>query len=155
MSGRGGKRKAKQVSRSARAGVLFPVARMLRYLKRDTHHLRVGSGTPVYMAAVIEYLTGLWLNFEYSFLRSVRRAFVHVSLPFECACALPGFVGHEVTVSPHPLTPYTRDSYTEQGGLRVGGCCDFVLQAIGINERERFSFHSLHCNPVNHYPAGS
>lgn len=67
MSGRGGKRKVKQVSRSARAGVLFPVARMLRYLKRDTHHLRVGSGTPVYMAAVIEYLTGLWLNFEYSF----------------------------------------------------------------------------------------
>ena len=60
MSGRGGKKKAKQMSRSARAGVLFPVARMLRYLKRDTHHLRIGSGTPVYMAAVIEYLTGLW-----------------------------------------------------------------------------------------------
>jgi histone H2A len=34
---------------------------MLRYLKRDTHHLRIGSGTPVYMAAVIEYLTGLLL----------------------------------------------------------------------------------------------
>ena len=121
MSGRGGKRKAKQVSRSARAGVLFPVARMLRYLKRDTHHLRVGSGTPVYMAAVIEYLTGLWLNFEYSFLRSVRHAFVHVSLPFECACALPVFVGHEVTVSPHPLL-HTHATVTRNsgcGGWRV------------------------------------
>ncbi|XP_012944015.1 core histone macro-H2A.1-like isoform X1 [Aplysia californica] len=56
MSGRGGKKKQKVLSRSARAGVLFPVARMLRYLKRDTHHLRIGAGSPVYMAAVIEYL---------------------------------------------------------------------------------------------------
>lgn len=58
-SARGGKKRAKTISRSVRAGALFPVARMLRYLKRDTHHVRIGSGTPVYMAAVIEYLTGL------------------------------------------------------------------------------------------------
>ncbi|XP_052770003.1 core histone macro-H2A.1-like isoform X2 [Mya arenaria] len=57
MSGRGGKKKAKVLSKSARSGVLFPVARMQRYLKRDTHHFRIGSGAPVYMAAVIEYLT--------------------------------------------------------------------------------------------------
>ncbi|KAJ8318016.1 hypothetical protein KUTeg_003107, partial [Tegillarca granosa] len=56
MSGRGGKKK-KALSKSAKAGVLFPVARMQRYLKRDTHHFRIGSGAPVYMAAVIEYLT--------------------------------------------------------------------------------------------------
>ena len=58
MSGRGGKKKNKVLSRSARSGVLFPVARMLRYMRRDTHHFRIGSGAPVYMAAVIEYLTG-------------------------------------------------------------------------------------------------
>ncbi|XP_041362433.1 core histone macro-H2A.1-like isoform X1 [Gigantopelta aegis] len=57
MSGRGGKKKQKILSRSARSGVLFPVARMLRYMRRDTHHFRIGSGAPVYMAAVIEYLT--------------------------------------------------------------------------------------------------
>ncbi|XP_059168350.1 core histone macro-H2A.1-like isoform X2 [Physella acuta] len=56
MSARGGKKKQKMLSRSARAGVLFPVARMLRYLRKDTHHLRIGAGSPVYMAAVIEYL---------------------------------------------------------------------------------------------------
>ncbi|KAK7003757.1 core histone macro-H2A.1-like isoform X1 [Biomphalaria glabrata] len=56
MSARGGKKKQKVLSRSARAGVLFPVARMLRYLRKDTHHLRIGAGSPVYMAAVIEYL---------------------------------------------------------------------------------------------------
>ena len=63
MSGRGGKKKSKTMSKSARAGVLFPVARMLRYLKNSTHHFRVGAGAPVYMAAVIEYLTGNGLNF--------------------------------------------------------------------------------------------
>ncbi|RUS79815.1 hypothetical protein EGW08_012414 [Elysia chlorotica] len=56
MSARGGKKKQKIMSKSARAGVLFPVARMLRYLRKDTHHLRIGAGSPVYMAAVIEYL---------------------------------------------------------------------------------------------------
>jgi len=61
MSGRGGKKKTKVLSKSARSGVLFPVARMQRYLKRDTHNFRVGAGAPVYMAAVIEYLTGLLL----------------------------------------------------------------------------------------------
>ena len=57
------KKKTKS-SRSARAGVLFPVARMLRYIKRDTHHLRIGAGSPVYMAAVIEYLVG-WFSSDY------------------------------------------------------------------------------------------
>ncbi|KAK7111174.1 core histone macro-H2A.1-like isoform X1 [Littorina saxatilis] len=73
MSGRGGKKKSKQVSRSNRAGVLFPVARMLRYLKRDTHHLRIGSGTPVYMAAVIEYLTAEILELAGNAARDFKR----------------------------------------------------------------------------------
>ncbi|XP_076459668.1 core histone macro-H2A.1-like [Babylonia areolata] len=73
MSSRGGKKKAKQVSRSARAGVLFPVARMLRYLKRDTHHLRIGSGTPVYLAAVIEYLTAEILELAGNAARDFKR----------------------------------------------------------------------------------
>ncbi|KAK7507233.1 hypothetical protein BaRGS_00001168 [Batillaria attramentaria] len=73
MSGRGGKKRAKMVSRSARAGVLFPVARMLRYLKRDTHHVRIGSGTPVYMAAVIEYLTAEILELAGNAARDFKR----------------------------------------------------------------------------------
>ncbi|KAL8617608.1 hypothetical protein ACOMHN_064698 [Nucella lapillus] len=73
MSGRGGKKKTKALSRSARAGVLFPVARMLRYLKRDTHHFRVGSGTPVYMAAVIEYLTAEILELAGNAARDFKR----------------------------------------------------------------------------------
>ncbi|XP_054839355.1 core histone macro-H2A.2 isoform X1 [Eublepharis macularius] len=56
MSARGGKKKMTKMSRSSRAGVIFPVGRMMRYLKKGTYKYRIGVGAPVYMAAVIEYL---------------------------------------------------------------------------------------------------
>jgi len=53
-----GKTKAKAVSRSARAGLQFPVGRIHRHLKnRTTSHGRVGATAAVYSAAILEYLT--------------------------------------------------------------------------------------------------
>ncbi len=49
--------KVKNTSRSAKAGLQFPVGRMARYLRRGGYSKRVGAGAPVYMAAVLEYLT--------------------------------------------------------------------------------------------------
>lgn len=63
MSSRGGKKKSTKTSRSTKAGVIFPVGRMLRYIKRGLPKYRIGVGAPVYLAAVLEYLTGeisLW-----------------------------------------------------------------------------------------------
>ncbi|XP_046667462.1 core histone macro-H2A.1-like [Homalodisca vitripennis] len=57
MSSRGIKKRQKPISKSQRANVTFPVGRMKRFLKMGTHRLRIGIGSPVYMAAVIEYLT--------------------------------------------------------------------------------------------------
>jgi histone H2A len=58
MSGRGkGKTAKKAVSRSAKAGLQFPVGRIARYLKAGKYASRVGAGAPVYLAAVLEYLT--------------------------------------------------------------------------------------------------
>ena len=51
-----GKGSGKSNSKSARAGLQFPVARVGRYLKRGNYTQRLGSGAPVYMAAVLEYL---------------------------------------------------------------------------------------------------
>lgn len=58
MSGRGkGKSIAKKaVSRSAKAGLQFPVGRIARYLKKGKYAERIGAGAPVYLAAVMEYL---------------------------------------------------------------------------------------------------
>ncbi|CAJ1063674.1 core histone macro-H2A.1 isoform X3 [Xyrichtys novacula] len=57
MSSRGGKKKSTKTSRSIKAGVIFPVGRMLRYIKRGLPKYRIGVGAPVYLAAVLEYLT--------------------------------------------------------------------------------------------------
>merc|ERR1711920_49607 len=46
----------KSTSRSAKAGLQFPVGRVARYLKKGRYAQRVGGGAPVYLAAVMEYL---------------------------------------------------------------------------------------------------
>jgi len=64
MSGKGGKGKGgrgktaggKATSKSSKAGLQFPVARVGRYLKKGKFATRVGAGAPVYLAAVLEYL---------------------------------------------------------------------------------------------------
>lgn len=48
--------KKKSVTRSIKAGLTFPVGRIGRYLKKGRYAQRVGSGAPVYLAAVLEYL---------------------------------------------------------------------------------------------------
>ncbi|XP_039505408.1 histone H2A-like isoform X2 [Pimephales promelas] len=60
MSGRGktgGKARAKAKTRSSRAGLQFPVGRVHRLLRKGNYAQRVGAGAPVYLAAVLEYLT--------------------------------------------------------------------------------------------------
>jgi histone H2A len=59
MSGRGksGKVRAKGKNRSSRAGLQFPVGRIHRLLRKGHYAQRVGAGAPVYLAAVLEYLS--------------------------------------------------------------------------------------------------
>lgn len=60
MSGKGkgarGKKTGGSKSRSAKAGLTFPVGRLGRLLKKGRYAKRIGAGAPVYMAAVLEYL---------------------------------------------------------------------------------------------------
>ena len=65
-SGKGGKGKAatggkgksggKQQTRSARAGLQFPVGRVARYMRNGGYAQRVGGGAPVFLCSVLEYL---------------------------------------------------------------------------------------------------
>ena len=61
MSGKGtkgarGKKAAGSKTKSAKAGLTFPVGRLGRFLRKGRYAKRVGAGAPVYMAAVLEYL---------------------------------------------------------------------------------------------------
>jgi histone H2A len=53
--GRGGSKK-KATSRSAKAGLQFPVGRVHRHMKLGKYASRIGAGAPVYLAAVLEYM---------------------------------------------------------------------------------------------------
>ena len=56
--GKGGRGAGKKsTSKSAKAGLQFPVARIGRFLKKGKFATRVGAGAPVYLAAILEYLT--------------------------------------------------------------------------------------------------
>ncbi|KAJ1675022.1 histone H2A [Spiromyces aspiralis] len=44
-------------SRSSKAGLQFPVGRIHRHLRNGNYAHRIASGAPVYLAAVLEYLT--------------------------------------------------------------------------------------------------
>ena len=58
--GKGGRGKTsgkKAQSKSSKAGLQFPVGRISRFLKKGKYATRVGAGAPVYLAAILEYLT--------------------------------------------------------------------------------------------------
>ncbi|CAK9301091.1 unnamed protein product [Gordionus sp. m RMFG-2023] len=51
------KKRARGISKSARAGIIFPVSRVGRYLRQLLVKHRFGIGAPIYLASVMEYLT--------------------------------------------------------------------------------------------------
>ncbi|NXX68933.1 H2AL protein, partial [Spizella passerina] len=64
MVGRGKKQavasscaRAPRKSRSAKAGLQFPVGRLHRFLQTGNYADRIGCGAAIYLAAVLEYLT--------------------------------------------------------------------------------------------------
>ena len=64
----------KAVSRSAKAGLQFPVGRVARYMKAAKASSRVGAGAPVYLAAVLEYLTAEVLELAGNAARDNKKA---------------------------------------------------------------------------------
>ena len=82
--GKGGKGKSgKQVSRSARAGLQFPVGRLARYLKEGGYAKRVGGAAPVYMAAVLEYIVAEVLELAGNAAKDNKKtvSYTHLTLP--------------------------------------------------------------------------
>ena len=55
--GKGGRGKSEGKTQSSRAGITFPVGRIARYMRDMRVADRIGAGAPVYLAAVLEYLT--------------------------------------------------------------------------------------------------
>ena len=103
----GRKKGGKSTSRSARAGLQFPVGRMARYLRQGGFAKRVGAGAPVYMAAVLEYLTAELLELAGNAAKDNKRSRVtprHIQLAVRNDEELNKFLGN-VTVAQGGVLP--------------------------------------------------
>ena len=81
--GRGKGKGGKAQSRSSRAGLQFPVGRVARYLRKGRYAARVGGGAPVYLAAIMEYLSAEILELAGNAARDNKRTRItprHVQL---------------------------------------------------------------------------
>lgn len=73
MTGRG-QTKTQRISLAKRAGTIFPVGRIRRYLKTCTFQQRIAIGAPIYQAAVMEYLSAEILELAGNAARDNKRS---------------------------------------------------------------------------------
>ena len=105
--GKKGKKGGKSTSRSAKAGLQFPVGRMARYLRQGGYSKRVGAGAPVYLAAVLEYLTAELLELAGNAAKDNKRSRIvprHIQLAVRNDEELNKFLGN-VTVAQGGVLP--------------------------------------------------
>ena len=102
-----GKGKKGSTTRSARAGLQFPVGRMARFLRQGGFAKRVGAGAPVYLAAVLEYLTAELLELAGNAAKDNKRSRIiprHIQLAVRNDEELNKFLGG-VTVAQGGVLP--------------------------------------------------
>ncbi|CAD7067784.1 unnamed protein product [Tilletia caries] len=98
----------KSTTRSAKAGLQFPVGRIHRVLRNGNYAHRVGAGAPVYLAAVLEYLTAEILELAGNAARDNRKARIiprHLQLAIRNDEELNKLLG-SVTISQGGVLPF-------------------------------------------------
>ena len=126
MSGKGkggrGKKGSKATSRSAKAGLQFPVGRIARYLRQQRVASRIGAGAPVYLAAVLEYLTAEILELAGNASRDNRRKRIiprHLQLAVRNDEELNRLLGG-VTIASGGVLPNIHSQLLPKGGDHKG-----------------------------------
>jgi histone H2A len=69
-----GKKGGSGRSQSAKAGLVFPVGRIGSRLRGGRYAKRVGAGAPVYLAAVLEYLTAELLELTSKYIAQQKKS---------------------------------------------------------------------------------
>ncbi|KAF8962554.1 putative histone [Flammula alnicola] len=90
----GGDSTTKSQSRSAKAGLQFPVGRVHRLLKKGNYAQRVGAGAPVYLAAVLEYLAAEILELAGNAARDNKKQRITAKLLGNVVISQGGVVPH-------------------------------------------------------------
>ncbi|XP_044512845.1 histone H2A-beta, sperm-like [Gracilinanus agilis] len=99
--------RARTRSRSSRAQLQFPVSRVDRFLRQGHYAQRLASGAPVFLAAVLEYLTAEILELAGNAARDNQKSRIaprHVQLAVRNDAELNQLFG-DVTISQGGVLP--------------------------------------------------
>jgi histone H2A len=121
--GRGKSKSGKATSRSARAGLQFPVGRVSRYLRLGRYSQRIGGGAPVYLAAVMEYLCAEILELAGNAARDNKRTRItprHLQLAVRNDAELNGLLGG-VTIAQGGVLPNIHSVLLPKKKAKVSG----------------------------------
>ena len=94
-------------SKSSKAGLTFPVGRLGTMIRRGRFAKRVGAGAPVYMAAVLEYLTAELLELSGNAAKDNKKTRInprHIQLAIKNDEELNKFIG-SATISAGGVMP--------------------------------------------------
>jgi histone H2A len=95
------------VSRSTKAGLQFPVGRLARFIRKMRVAPRVGAGAPVYVGAVLEYLTAEILELAGNAAKDNKKSRItprHIQLAVRNDEELNRLLGH-VTIAAGGVLP--------------------------------------------------
>ena len=119
--GKGGRGKAAKKggsrSKSSKAGLQFPVGRIGRFLKNGRYARKVGSGAPVYLAAVLEYLVAEILELAGNAAQEGKKQRViprHIQLAVRNDEELNKFLG-KVTIASGGVLPHIHAQLVKKG----------------------------------------
>ena len=104
---RGKKATGTKKTKSSKAGLTFPVARLGTALKKGRYAKRIGVGAPVYMAAVLEYLTAELLELSGNAAKDNKKSRInprHIQLAIKNDDELNKFIG-TATISAGGVLP--------------------------------------------------
>ena len=114
---RGKKAAGAKKTKSSKAGLPFPVARLGRFLRKGRFAKRIGVGAPVYMAAVLEYLCAELLELSGNAAKYNKKNRInprHIQLAIKNDEELNKFVG-TATISAGGVMPHIHAVLLKKG----------------------------------------